>query len=73
MKLVYERSRPGRRAGRVPETGVEAADVPAELRRAKPPRLPEIAEPELEHRVRARVRLEHAGGDRRTVTVIIMS
>ena len=47
MKLVYERSRPGRRAGRVPETGVEAADVPAELRRAKPPRLPEIAEPDL--------------------------
>jgi glycine cleavage system P protein (glycine dehydrogenase) subunit 2 len=47
VKLVYERSRPGRRAGRVPETGVEAADVPAELRRAKPPRLPEIAEPDL--------------------------
>ncbi|MGH3140177.1 MAG: aminomethyl-transferring glycine dehydrogenase subunit GcvPB [Gaiellales bacterium] len=47
MKLVYERSRPGRRAGRVPETGVEAASVPAELRRAKPPRLPEIAEPDL--------------------------
>jgi glycine dehydrogenase subunit 2 len=47
VKLVYERSRPGRRAGRVPETGVDAADVPAELRRAKPPRLPEIAEPDL--------------------------
>jgi len=47
VKLVYERSRPGRRAGRVPETGVEPADVPAELRRAKPPRLPEIAEPDL--------------------------
>jgi tRNA threonylcarbamoyladenosine biosynthesis protein TsaE len=29
---------------------------------------PEVAEPELE-RVRARVLLEHAGGDRRTVTV----
>ena len=47
MKLVYERSRPGRRAGRVPDPGVPAAEVPAELRRATPPRLPEIAEPDL--------------------------
>ena len=47
MKLVYERSRPGRRGGRVPAPGVEAAEVPAELRRAAPPRLPEIAEPDL--------------------------
>jgi tRNA threonylcarbamoyladenosine biosynthesis protein TsaE len=31
---------------------------------------PEVAEPELE-RIRARVRLEHAGGDRRAITVII--
>jgi tRNA threonylcarbamoyladenosine biosynthesis protein TsaE len=29
---------------------------------------PEIAEPELD-RIRARVRLEHAGGDRRRITV----
>lgn len=29
---------------------------------------PEVAEPELE-RVRARVRLEHAGGDRRRITI----
>ena len=47
VKLVYERSRPGRRAGRVPETGVRGRRRPAELRRAKPPRLPEIAEPDL--------------------------
>jgi glycine dehydrogenase subunit 2 len=47
VRLVYERSRPGRRAGRIAETGVEAAEVPAELRRAAPPRLPEIAEPDL--------------------------
>ena len=47
MRLVYERSRPGRRAGRVPDPGVPAAEVPAELRRASPPRLPEIAEPDL--------------------------
>ena len=32
---------------------------------------PEVAVPELE-RIRARVRLEHAGGDRRTVTVTMM-
>ncbi len=47
MRLVYERSRPGRRAGRVPDPGVPAAEVPAALRRAAPPRLPEIAEPDL--------------------------
>jgi glycine dehydrogenase subunit 2 len=47
MKLVYERSRPGRRGGRVADPGVEPAEVPAELRRAAPPRLPEIAEPDL--------------------------
>jgi glycine dehydrogenase subunit 2 len=47
VRLVYERSRPGRRGGRIAETGVEAVEVPAELRRAAPPRLPEIAEPDL--------------------------
>ena len=47
MRLVYERSRLGRRAGRVADPGVPAADVPAEHRRAAPPRLPEIAEPDL--------------------------
>jgi glycine dehydrogenase subunit 2 len=31
----------------VPDPGVPAAEVPAELRRAAPPRLPEIAEPDL--------------------------
>jgi tRNA threonylcarbamoyladenosine biosynthesis protein TsaE len=30
---------------------------------------PAIAEPELLGRIRARVRLEHGGGDRRTITV----
>jgi glycine dehydrogenase subunit 2 len=47
VKLIYERSRPGRRGGRVPEPGVEPAEVPEELRRSAPPRLPEIAEPDL--------------------------
>jgi glycine dehydrogenase subunit 2 len=47
MKLVYEHSRPGRRASSLPRPDVPPADVPVELRRAEPPRLPEVAEPEL--------------------------
>jgi glycine dehydrogenase subunit 2 len=46
-KLIYERSRPGRRASTLPKHGLPAAEVPAELARATPPRLPEVAEPEL--------------------------
>jgi glycine dehydrogenase subunit 2 len=47
MKLIFEKSHPGRRAGRPPDTGLPAPEVPSELRRAEPPRLPEIAEPDL--------------------------
>ena len=47
MKLIYEKSRAGRRAGRIPDPGVAAAEVPAEFARTTPPRLPELAEPEL--------------------------
>jgi glycine cleavage system P protein (glycine dehydrogenase) subunit 2 len=48
MKLIYERSQPGRRASAIPRPeGLPAADVPAELRRAEPPRLPEVPEFEL--------------------------
>jgi glycine dehydrogenase subunit 2 len=47
VKLIYEKSRAGRRGGRIPDPGVEAAEVPAELARSQPPRLPELAEPEL--------------------------
>jgi glycine dehydrogenase subunit 2 len=47
VKLIFERSSPGRRAGRIPGTGLPVPEVPAELRRAEPPRLPEIAEPDL--------------------------
>jgi glycine dehydrogenase subunit 2 len=46
-KLIYERSQPGRRAGRPPGYDLPPAEVPDELRRVNPPRLPEIAEPEL--------------------------
>jgi len=48
VKLIYEKSHPGRRAGRPPRPeGLPAAEVPAELARAEPPRLPELAEPDL--------------------------
>jgi glycine dehydrogenase subunit 2 len=48
MKLIYEKSQPGRRASAIPQhEGLPAADVPDELRRAEPPRLPEVPEFEL--------------------------
>src|SRR5437667_11965041 len=47
MKLIYERSQAGRRASAVPDPDVEPASIPDGLRRLKPPRLPELAEPEL--------------------------
>ncbi|HEY2355227.1 MAG TPA: aminomethyl-transferring glycine dehydrogenase subunit GcvPB [Gaiellaceae bacterium] len=48
MKLIYEKSQPGRRAStwRKPE-GLPEAHVPDELRRQEPPRLPEVPEFEL--------------------------
>jgi glycine dehydrogenase subunit 2 len=46
-KLIYERSQPGRRASSLPRYDLPAASVPPELARAVPPRLPEVAEPEL--------------------------
>jgi glycine cleavage system P protein (glycine dehydrogenase) subunit 2 len=47
MKLIYERSRSGRRASSLPRPDVTAPSVPQELRRQDPPRLPEVSEPEL--------------------------
>ncbi|MGZ4380138.1 MAG: aminomethyl-transferring glycine dehydrogenase subunit GcvPB [Gaiellaceae bacterium] len=47
MKLIYERSQAGRRAGRIPHYDLPKAEVPEHLRRTAPPRLPEVAEPEL--------------------------
>ena len=48
MKLIYEKSRPGRRASAIPRhEGLPAAEVPQELRRTEPPRLPEVPEFEL--------------------------
>jgi len=47
VKLIFEKSRPGRRAGRAPDARLPVPQIPAELRRSEPPRLPEIAEPDL--------------------------
>ena len=47
MKLIYEKSQAGRRAGELHHYDIPAAEVPEELRRAEPPRLPELAEPEI--------------------------
>jgi glycine dehydrogenase subunit 2 len=47
MKLIFERSRPGRRGLEVPKPDLPVPAVPAALARAAPPRLPELAEPEV--------------------------
>jgi len=48
MKLIYEKSQAGRRASAIPHfEGLPPAEVPDELRRAEPPRLPEVPEFEL--------------------------
>ncbi len=47
MDLIYEKSRPGRRAGRVPRPDVPPAELPPQLLRAVAPRLPEVPENEL--------------------------
>jgi glycine dehydrogenase subunit 2 len=47
MRLIYERSQPGRTAYSLPRPELPAGDVPDELRREDPPRLPEIGELDL--------------------------
>ena len=47
MKLIFEKSQAGRRGGELPRYDVPPAKVPSELRRQVPPRLPELAEPEI--------------------------
>jgi glycine dehydrogenase subunit 2 len=47
VKLIFEQSKAGRRASALPRYGLPKADVPEEFRRERPPRLPEIAEPDL--------------------------
>jgi len=47
MKLIYEKSEAGRRASSLPRPDLPAGQIPEELRRTAPPRLPEVAEPDL--------------------------
>ena len=48
MKLIYEKSKSGRRSSAIPHhDALPSAEVPEELRRAEPPRLPEVHELEL--------------------------
>ena len=47
MKLIYEKSRPGRRGLAVPTTDLPVPQIPAGLARKQPPRLPEVSEPEV--------------------------
>jgi glycine dehydrogenase subunit 2 len=48
MKLIYEKSRPGRRASSIPRhDDLPRVEIPSELRRSEPPRLPEVHELEL--------------------------
>jgi glycine dehydrogenase subunit 2 len=47
VKLIYEKSEAGRRAGSLPKPDLPPGEIPAELRRERPPRLPEVSEPEL--------------------------
>src|SRR5438093_1041643 len=51
--LLFERSQPGRRAGRVPDYGLPPPELPSDLRRKRPPRLPEVSEPELVRHITA--------------------
>jgi glycine dehydrogenase subunit 2 len=47
VKLIYEKSQEGRRASTLPPNDLPVPEIPQELRRERPPRLPEIAEPEV--------------------------
>jgi glycine dehydrogenase subunit 2 len=54
VQLIYERSRAGRRAGSLPRPeGLPTVELPESLRRERPPRLPEVSEPELVRHVTA--------------------
>jgi glycine dehydrogenase subunit 2 len=47
VKTIYEQSQPGRRGLAVPKPDLPVPEVPPELARREPPRLPELAEPEV--------------------------
>jgi glycine dehydrogenase subunit 2 len=47
VKLIYEKSQEGRRGLAVPRPDLPVPEIPSELARSSPPRLPELAEPEV--------------------------
>ena len=47
MKLIFEKSKSGRRAGTLPPNDLPVPELSKTLRRSDPPRLPEVAESEL--------------------------
>src|SRR5207302_9300047 len=47
VKLIHERAQPGRRASSLPRYDLPVPDLPEDLRRGRPPRLPEVHELEL--------------------------
>ena len=47
MKLIFERSRPGRGNDLLPSLDVPAAPLPEKYRRKTVPRLPELGESDL--------------------------
>ena len=47
MKLIFEKSQAGRRGLEVPRPDLPVPELPAEQLRSVPPRLPELAEPEV--------------------------
>jgi len=47
VKLIFEKSQAGRRGGGPPHNDLPVGELPDDLRRATPPRLPELAEPEV--------------------------
>ena len=46
-KLIFERSQKGRRGIAVPRPDLPVPEIPEDLARKQPPRLPEVAEPEV--------------------------
>jgi len=47
VKLIFEKSQPGRRGLAVPRPELPVPELPPGQRRSAPPRLPEVAEPEV--------------------------
>jgi glycine dehydrogenase subunit 2 len=47
VRLIFEKSKAGRRASSLPSYDLPKAEIPGELERKRPPRLPELSEPEV--------------------------